>query len=208
MGKSTLSPTLGPDLQDLSPYCAASPYQAAPQPQEPSSVSQPLSTPPSCPIKSSASTRLKVSAPLNTSESREEGDAEENQMDKLRKALVFMWRSRLCSDIPIVLTGTFSCKSRERNCYILITPIHIRLLITALPHPASYLAFKQIRNRRGTSHSHFPPTSLYFTLRYIYIGTLVFSRRGYDIDTAFHIMCSASHLAIDMTRSKLASSRR
>jgi hypothetical protein len=63
-GQSTLSPTLGPDFLDLSPYSAESPYQAAPQPQEPSFVSQPLSTAPSPPINLSASTRLKVSAPV------------------------------------------------------------------------------------------------------------------------------------------------
>jgi hypothetical protein len=30
---------------------------------------------------------------FDTTESREEGDAEENRIDKLRKDLVFMWRS-------------------------------------------------------------------------------------------------------------------
>jgi hypothetical protein len=51
---------------------------------------------------------------FDTSESREEGDAEENQIDQLRKALVFMWRSRLCSDILIALTGSFSSTNHER----------------------------------------------------------------------------------------------
>jgi hypothetical protein len=38
---------------------------------------------------------------------------------------------------------------------------------------------------------------IHFTLGYIYADTLVFSHRGYDLDTAFHIMRSASCLSID-----------
>jgi len=36
----------------------------------------------------------------------------------------------------------------------------------------------------------FTPTSFHFTLGSIYTGTLVFSHRGYDLDTAFHVLRS------------------
>jgi hypothetical protein len=35
------------------------------------------------------------------------------------------------------------------------------------------------------------PPSLHFVLGFIYTGTLIFSNRTYDLDTAFHIMRSA-----------------
>ena len=47
------------------------------------------------------------------------------------------------------------------------------------------------------------PPSLHFTLGYIYTGTLVFSRRGYDLDTAFHIMRSVTYLSINALYDKI-----
>lgn len=43
----------------------------------------------------------------------------------------------------------------------------------------------------------FTPASLHFTLGFIYTGTLLFSHRTFDLDTAFHIMRSASYLSLD-----------
>ncbi|KAG2745833.1 hypothetical protein P692DRAFT_20955183 [Suillus brevipes Sb2] len=43
----------------------------------------------------------------------------------------------------------------------------------------------------------FTPASLHFTLGYIYTGTLVFSHRTYDLDTAFAILKSATYLSLD-----------
>ena len=64
-----------------------------------------------------------------------------------------MFRHPYCVGRPLLIY-----ESWERNRYILITLIHTCLPIPALPHPASHLAFKQTRNRWGTScsHSHFP----------------------------------------------------
>ena len=45
----------------------------------------------------------------------EEIDPQELRIDKLRKDLVFMWRSRLYSDIKIALTGTFSSTNHETS---------------------------------------------------------------------------------------------
>jgi hypothetical protein len=45
---------------------------------------------------------------------------------------------------------------------------------------------------------HLPshPPSLHFVLGFIYTGTLIFSNRTYDLDTAFHIMRSATYISL------------
>ena len=43
----------------------------------------------------------------------------------------------------------------------------------------------------------FTPPALHFILGFIYTGTLIFSNRSYDLDTAFHIMRSATYLSLD-----------
>jgi hypothetical protein len=42
---------------------------------------------------------------FNTAEKHKEGDAEDNLIDKLKKDLVFMWRSELYSDVRIEIQG-------------------------------------------------------------------------------------------------------
>ena len=42
----------------------------------------------------------------------------------------------------------------------------------------------------------FTVPALHFTLGFLYTGTLAFSNRTYDLDTAFAIMCSANYLQI------------
>lgn len=43
----------------------------------------------------------------------------------------------------------------------------------------------------------FTPACLYFVLGFIYTGTLSFSDRNWDLETAFNILCSAKYLRLD-----------
>jgi BTB/POZ domain len=138
---------------------------------------------------------------FDTSESREEGDAEENRISKLRKDLVFMWRSRLYSDVRIALTGKFSSTNHDDATAIFSS--HRFILVSRSPYFHTALlswgvSVKQSDPQTVTLPSPpFTPASLHFTLGFIYTGTLIFSHRTYDLDTAFHIMRSATYLSIN-----------
>jgi len=138
---------------------------------------------------------------FDTPESREEGDAEENRMDKLRKDFVFMWRSRLYSDVRISLTGNFSSTNHDDATAVFSS--HRFILISRSPYFHHALLSWGVASKSVDPHTitlpspPFTPASLHFTLGYIYTGTLIFSHRTYDLDTAFHIMRSASYLSID-----------
>ncbi|KAG6379946.1 hypothetical protein JVT61DRAFT_10513 [Boletus reticuloceps] len=111
---------------------------------------------------------------FDTSESRDVADGEENRIDKLRKDLVYMWRSRLYSDIRISLSAlTWGKAAIAAESSAPGEPLTV-----TLPSPP------------------FTPASLHFTLGYIYTGTLVFSHRTYDLDTAFAILRSADYLSL------------
>jgi hypothetical protein len=139
---------------------------------------------------------------FDTSEAREEGDAEEMRIDKLRKDLVFMWRSRLYSDVRIALSGTFSSSQNSDGPTTAIFSSHRFILVSrssyfhsqliawgapSLPKPGEPLTLR-------LPSPPFTPASLHFTLGFIYTGTLFFSHRTYDLETAFHIMRSATYL--------------
>jgi len=142
-------------------------------------------------------------------ESRE-GDEDETRLDKLRKDLVFMWRSRLYSDVRISLTGSFSSVNHESATAVFSS--HRFMLVTRSPYfHTSLKSWGKTANAIAKSASGsaeeepltitlpsppFTPASLHFTLGYMYTGTLVFSHRTYDLDTAFHIMKSATFLSI------------
>ncbi|KII84313.1 hypothetical protein PLICRDRAFT_167831 [Plicaturopsis crispa FD-325 SS-3] len=140
---------------------------------------------------------------FDTSESRAEGDAEENRIDKLRKDLVFMWRSRLYSDVRIALTGSFSSTNHESTTAIFSS--HRFILVSRSPYFHSQLLSWGVPQQSKSDEPltitlpspPFTPASLHFTLGFIYTGTLIFSHRTYDLDTAFHIMRSATYLALD-----------
>lgn len=138
---------------------------------------------------------------FDSNESREEGDAEENRIDKLRKDLVFMWRSRLYSDIRIALNGTFASANHDTATAIFSS--HRFILVSRSPYFHTQLLSWPTTPKPGEPITltlpspPFTPASLHFTLGYIYTGTLVFSHRSYDLDTAFHIMRSATYLQID-----------
>jgi hypothetical protein len=144
-----------------------------------------------------------------SSESRE-GDEDETRLDKLRKDLVFMWRSRLYSDIRISLTGAFASTNHESATAVFSS--HRFMLVSRSPYfHTSLKSWGKTANAiakaaAGSGDDEplivtlpsppFTPASLHFTLGYIYTGTLVFSHRTYDLDTAFHIMKSATFLSI------------
>ncbi|KAH8073810.1 hypothetical protein BXZ70DRAFT_1068977 [Cristinia sonorae] len=138
---------------------------------------------------------------FDTSETREEGNAEEARVDKLRKDLVFMWRSRLYSDVKIALTGNFSSSNHDSTTAIFSS--HRFMLISRSPYFHTQLVQWGVSQKPdepltlNLPSPPFTPASLHFTLGFIYTGTLVFSHRTFDLDTAFHIMRSATYLSLD-----------
>jgi hypothetical protein len=210
-GQSTLSLTLGPDFQDLSPYRAGSPFPSITNSTTtpgtilrlPTSINSALFSNELEYLYTGKGFGAAFEFLFDTSESREEGDAEENRIDKLRKDLVFMWRSRLYSDIRIALTGSFSSTNHESATAIFSS--HRFILVSRSPYFHTQLLSWPSNKHQADGEPltltlpspPFTPASLHFTLGYIYTGTLVFSHRGYDLDTAFHIMRSASYLSID-----------
>jgi hypothetical protein len=138
---------------------------------------------------------------FDTSEAHEEGDVEEMHVDKLRKDLVFMWRSMLYSEVRISLSGNFSSSQNTEgpttailssHCVILVSRssyFHAQLVAwgaPSLPKSGERLPLK-------LPSPPLTPASLHFTLGFIYTGTLFFLHRAYDLETAFHIMRSATY---------------
>lgn len=152
----------------------------------------------------------------------------EVRLEKLRQDLVFMWRSRLYSDIEIVIG-----EEDERTVVRTIPDIngsvtsfalqeaadddeeqtasfsaHRMMLVSRSPYFASQLlssyADANTRVIRLPSPP-FTPAALHFTLGFIYTGTLFFSNRTFDLSTAFQLWRAASYLQMD-TLSTLVSS--
>ncbi|KAI0642472.1 hypothetical protein C8Q79DRAFT_213553 [Trametes meyenii] len=138
---------------------------------------------------------------FDASENTEEGNSEEGRIDKLRKDLVFMWRSRLYSDVRIALTGNFSSTNHESTTAIFSS--HRFILVSRVPYFNTQLLQWGVKSTPGEPLTltlpspPFTPASLHFTLGFIYTGTLIFSHRTFDLDTAFHIMRSATYLQLD-----------
>ncbi|KAI9451958.1 hypothetical protein F5148DRAFT_528064 [Russula earlei] len=141
---------------------------------------------------------------------REEGDAEESRIDKLRKDLVFMWRSRLYSDVRIGIEGG-SSSHHEGSAAIFATHRFILVSRSHYFHNALIAWNTQRPEIRDEDQDDdrlvepptlmlpsppFTPPSLHFVLGFIYTGTLIFSNRTYDLDTAFHIMRSSTYISL------------
>ena len=141
---------------------------------------------------------------------REEGDAEESRIDKLRKDLVFMWRSRLYSDVRIGIEGSSS--THEGLAAVFSTHRFILVSRSDYFHNALIAWNSQKPEIRDEDQDDnyvaepptlmlpsppFTPPSLHFVLGFIYTGTLIFSNRTYDLDTAFHIMRSATYISLN-----------
>ncbi|KAF6748133.1 hypothetical protein DFP72DRAFT_581783 [Ephemerocybe angulata] len=143
---------------------------------------------------------LLISGVGTGSEDGHELDAEALRIDKLRKDLVFMWRSRLYSDVRIALTGNFSSSNHENTTAIFSS--HRFILVSRCPYFHSLLlTWPQPKGNNEPPTLTLPsppftPASLHFTLGYVYTGTLVFSHRSYDLSTAFALLRSAMYLGL------------
>ena len=132
---------------------------------------------------------------FDSSDGEEHDDPESMRIDKLRKDLVFMWRSRLYSDVRIALTGNFS-SSHENTTAIFSS--HRFILVSRSPYFRNALLDwpSTPSTTLNLPSPPFTPASLHFTLGFIYTGTLIFSHRSYDLSTAFAILRSALYLAM------------
>ncbi|KAF8508576.1 hypothetical protein BU17DRAFT_56655 [Hysterangium stoloniferum] len=143
---------------------------------------------------------------FDSPEKRGDGDGDKNRVDKLRKDLVFMWRSRLYSDVRIQLTGNFSSSSTVQGdpTAAPVFSSHRFILVSRSPYFRTQLfgPFAPPTPAPGQPLTltlpspPFTPASLHFTLGFIYTGTLAFSHRTFDLETAFHIMRAATYLSI------------
>jgi hypothetical protein len=112
-----------------------------------------------------------------------------------------MWRSRLYTDVRIALSGTFSSTNHEQATAIFSS--HRFILVSRSPYFYAQLLNWAQPAKPGEQITvtlpspPFTPASLHFTLGYIYTGTLAFSHRTYDLDTAFAILKSAAYLSLD-----------
>ncbi|KAF9512903.1 hypothetical protein BS47DRAFT_1393787 [Hydnum rufescens UP504] len=138
-------------------------------------------------------------------------DVDATRIDKLRKDLVFMWRSRLYSDVKIALTGPFSPDSEEATA---VFSSH-RFILASRSSYFRALFLSGFASVTPTSSSGpititlpsppFTPASLHFTLGFIYAGTLNFSHRTFDLTTAFQIYRSAAYLSLTSLQSEIES---
>ncbi|KAJ7086874.1 hypothetical protein B0H15DRAFT_844186 [Mycena belliarum] len=144
-------------------------------------------------------------------------DAEELRIDKLRKDLVFMWRSRLYSDVRIALTSNAPPPSGDdddahdrqmpvfsSHRFILASRSpYFHTALVSWPSPSPPKPLSSSLSGLGTDpltltlpSPPFTPASLHFTLGFLYTGTLVFSHRTYDLATALALLLSANYLTL------------
>jgi BTB/POZ domain len=133
-------------------------------------------------------------------------DPEALRIDKLRKDLVYMWRSRLYSDVRIALTGNFSSSTVHGDTTTAIFSSHRFILVSRSPYFLDELLSWPSSTKQQPSSPDppvlnlpsppFTPASLHFTLGFMYTGTLIFSHRSYDLSTAFAIFRAALYLSL------------
>ncbi|PWN33844.1 uncharacterized protein FA14DRAFT_161498 [Meira miltonrushii] len=149
-------------------------------------------------------------------------DGVEKRLDKLRQDLVFMWRSRLYSDIEIVLGQDHVKNIPDAQASVLSLNIddatdeeeiasfsaHRMILASRSPYFASLLLspYADTNNRVVSLPSPpFTPAAMHFTLGFIYTGTLFFSNRTFDLSTAFQLWLAGSYLQIETLQSLISS---
>lgn len=146
---------------------------------------------------------------FDSQEDESANDAEAHRIDKLRKDLVFMWRSRLYSDVRIELTGPFAPNGERATAvfsshrFVLASRTHYfrSLFLSSSFAPVAPSAQGPITITLPSPP--FTPASLHFTLGYIYSGTLYFSNRTFDLDTAFSIYRSAIYLSLPTLQAEI-----
>ncbi|CAE6441152.1 unnamed protein product [Rhizoctonia solani] len=134
-----------------------------------------------------------------------ESTVEMERCEKLRKDLVYMWRSRLYSDVRITLTGNFS--SSNSDIATAVFSSHRFILVSRVPYFRTLLStsFAPVGQNICSSNPlplnlpapPFTPASLHFTLGFVYTGTMAFSHRNWDLDTAFNVIRAAKYLGLD-----------
>ena len=143
---------------------------------------------------------------VDDDEDDDDADPEALRIDKLRKDLVFMWRSRLYSDVRIALTGNFSSSSPPGDTTTAIFSSHRFILVSRSPYFRDALSWQSTNSKQQPGDEPptfnlpsppFTPASLHFTLGFMYTGTLIFSHRSYDLSTAFAILRAALYLSLD-----------
>ncbi|KAF7354977.1 hypothetical protein MSAN_01413200 [Mycena sanguinolenta] len=133
-------------------------------------------------------------------------DGEELRIDKLRKDLFYMWRSRLYSDVRVALAmngpaapaGRRRRRARAADTRLLITPLHPRLAFAPLSSSLSSSLLTSTYEPLTLSlpSPPFTPASMHFTLGFLYTGILAFSHRTYDLSTALALLLSSNYLQL------------
>jgi hypothetical protein len=107
----------------------------------------------------------------------DDADPEALRIDKLRKDLVFMWRSRLYSDVRIALTCNFSSSSSSPpgDTTTAIFSFHRFTLVSRSPYFRDALSWQPNKQQPGDEpptlnwpSPPFTPASLHFTLGFMY----------------------------------------
>ena len=142
---------------------------------------------------------------FDTPEQREGGESEEARIDKLRKDFCYMWRSRLYSDVRITINGDFPSSASDvteaegpvvffSHRFILVSrsPYFRGVLLSEFRAPTAYSGSLTLT----LPSTAFTPASLHWSLGFMYSGTLNFSYRTFDLDTAFAIVRSAKFLLL------------
>lgn len=154
----------------------------------------------------------------------------EERLEKLRQDLVFMWRSRLYSDVQVVLgegdeqaaVGTIP----DGNASVLSFPIgepdyadadeeetacfsaHRMILASRSPYFAALLLSPYADQTSTTLRlpsPPFTPAALHFALGFLYTGTLFFSNRTFDLATAFQLWRAGAYLQVETLQNLVAS---
>lgn len=147
---------------------------------------------------------------FDANEKGQEGDldVEEARIDKLRKDLVFMWRSRLYSDVRIELQSSdipdINAPATDSDESHAVFCAHRFILVSRCPYFYDQLITYGLKSAPAPGEPAtvrvpsppFTPPALHFILGYLYTGTLSFSNRTYDLDTAFAILVSANYLQL------------
>ncbi|POW08772.1 hypothetical protein PSTT_07305 [Puccinia striiformis] len=136
-------------------------------------------------------------------------DSPEARTDKLRKDLLYMWRSKLYADCQIILINQQDLDNPTENSTYeqeAVFSAHRSILCSRSPYFASLLLdpYADSNNRVFTLASPpFTPASLHFSLGYLYCGTLDFSNRNFDLSTAMQIWRSAQYLGLELLREEV-----